>query len=216
MAIKFFTKVNSRLKATTTILQILTFQIKIPKIMSWQYYRCMYCVTHDSIHTESIQTNLKIERISGFNRTSFTVKMMLENRVGRQCIRIEKQNCNIKMILHREFFQRVDDDGGGEREGWLESGAGRRGRRWYTPMTIADQIARRLIVRRVVPSELKRGAKIEMLAGGSLDSEIEKVILDGRLVTMDANDEFILSRCARGGGRRSFLSSNPVSPTRRW
>lgn len=28
-----------------------------------------------------------------------------------------------------------------------------------------------------------------MLAGGSLDSEIEKVILDGRLVTMDANDE---------------------------
>lgn len=80
-------------------------------------------------------------------------------------------------------------------------GGGGGGRHWYTPMTIADQIARRLIVRRVVPSELKRGAKIEMLAGGSLDSEIEKVILDGRLVTMDANDEFILWRCVRGRGR---------------
>lgn len=76
-----------------------------------------------------------------------------------------------------------------------EMGGGPRGGGWDTPMTIADQIARRLIVRRVVPSELKRGAKIEMLAGGSLDSEIEKVILDGRSVTMDANDEFILSRC---------------------
>lgn len=62
-------------------------------------------------------------------------------------------------------------------------------------MTIADQIARRLIVRRVVPSELERGGKIEMLAGGSLDSEIEKVILGGRSVTMHDNDESILSRC---------------------
>lgn len=44
-------------------------------------------------------------------------------------------------------------------------------------MTIADQIARRLIVRRVVLAELERGGKIEMLAGGALDSEIEKVIL---------------------------------------
>lgn len=38
--------------------------------------------------------------------------MVLENRVGPQCIRIEKRNCNIKMILHREFFQCVHDDGG--------------------------------------------------------------------------------------------------------
>lgn len=53
-----------------------------------------------------------------------------------------------------------------------------------------------------------------MLAGGSLDSEIEKVILDGRLVTMDANDEFILSRCARGRGRCSFPRLNRVSSTR--
>lgn len=44
--------------------------------------------------------------------------MVLENRVGAQCIRIEKRNCNIKMILHREFFQCVHDDGGWDWGWW--------------------------------------------------------------------------------------------------